>query len=305
MITSLFFRTLPTKWRIRGPRSPHSGLPKSRAAPRALPSAPFACLLLAAVGAPAKADDVPDASLTQSRYVIGATYLASAEYPGSDRSDNKLRPLWAYQYGRWRLSNSRAGAVLGFATDAPGPGASAELLRSKNWHLGAALRFDSGRKASDSPYLHGLPDVARTLRGRLYASYTLNQQWSIGGNVSQDLLGRGGGALATIDLGHRYWITPQLEWTTGMGLSLADHRNMQTYFGIDSEQASLSGLRPFAAGAGPRDVHLGTGLMRALTPHWIAFGNLGVSRLLADAASSPLTHRANGVSATLGIAYRN
>jgi outer membrane protein len=262
-------------------------------------------LLWASLSSPAKAEDVVDTPLTQSRYVLGATYIASAEYPGSDRSDNKLRPLWAYQYGRWRLSNSRAGAVLGFATDAPGPGASAELVGTKDWHVGAAFRFDSGRKAGDSPYLHGLSDVQRTLRGRLYASHTLNAQWSIGGNLSQDLLGRGGGALASVDLGHRYWITPRTEWTSGLGVTLANERNMQTYFGITAEQASQSGLRQFAAGAGMRDVHLGTGLTTALTPHWIAFGNVGVSRLLSDAAASPLTHRVSSVSGTLGIAYRN
>lgn len=264
-----------------------------------------AALLLLAAGMPARADDVVDATLTQSRFVLGVTSISSAAYPGSDQSKVKLRPLWAYQYGRWRISSSRASAVLGFATDAPGPGASTELIGTKDWHLGAAFRLDSGRKASDSPYLHGLPDVRRTLRGRIYTSYAIDKQWSIGGNVSQDLLGRDGGALVSIDLGHRRWLTPQLEWTSALGATLANRRHMTTYFGISDEQALQSGLRPFAPGAGLRDVHLGTGLTTALTPHWIAFGNLGVSRLLGGAADSPLTRRANGFSASLGIAYRN
>jgi len=262
-------------------------------------------LTFGAFGMPAWADDVVDTTLTQSRFVLGAAFMSSAEYPGSDQNKSRLRPLWAFQYGRWRLSSSRASAVLGFAADAPGPGASAELVSTKDWHVGAAFRVDSGRKASDSPYLQGLPDVKRTLRGRLYASYAISKQWSIGGNMSQDLLGRGGGALASIDLGYRRWITPRLEWTSGMGVTLANKRNMTSYFGISDAQAVQSGLRPVAPGAGLRDVHLGTGLTTALTPHWIAFGNVGVSRLLADAADSPLTRRANSVNASLGIAYRN
>lgn len=262
-------------------------------------------LILAALSLPAQAEDVVDTTMTQSRYVLGATLVSSAQYPGSDQRETKLRPLWAYQYGRWRLSSSRASAVLGFARDAAGPGASAELVNAKNWHLGAAFRFDSGRKASDSPDLHGLPDVPRTLRGRIYASYAFNRQWSIGGNVSQDLLGRGGGAQASIDLGHRYWVTPRIEWTSGMGVTLANQRNMTTYFGISDAQASQSGQRPFAPGAGLRDVHLGTGLTTTITPHWIAFANIGWSRLLGDAAVSPLTRRASSVAGTLGIVYRN
>ncbi len=262
-------------------------------------------ILLCGLAKPAKAEDVVATILTQSRYVLGATYASSAEYPGSDRSQAKLRPIWAYQYGRWRLSTSRASAVLGFATDAAGPGASAELISTKNLHLGAAFRFDSGRRASDSTHLHGLPDVARTLRGRIYASYTLSKQWSVSGSLSHDLLGRGGGALASVDLGHRYWITPRTEWASGIGVNLADRRNMTTYFGISSAHAVQSGLRPFAASAGLRDIHLGTGLTTALTPRWIAFGNVGWSRLLADAAGSPLTRRASSANATFGLAYRN
>ncbi len=273
--------------------------------PKHLYAYPVALLvILGGLGMPARAEDVFETFLAQSRFVIGANLISSAGYPGSDRSEVKLRPLWAYQYGRWRLSTSRASAVLGFAADAAGPGASAELVATRNWHLSAAFRFDSGRKSTDSPDLHGMPDVARTLRGRINASYTVNKQWSISGNVSQDLLGRDGGALASIDLGHRYWITPRTEWTNGLGATLANKRNMMTYFGISGEQASLSGLRPFEASAGCRDVHLGTGLTTALTPRWIAFGNLGWSRMLGAAADSPLTRRANNFGATLGLAYR-
>lgn len=262
-------------------------------------------MLSSALVCPAKAEDLADAAKTQARYVIGGSFASSPEYPGSDRSEIKLHPLWAYQYGRWRLSSSGASAVLGFATDAAGSGASTELVGTKNLHIGAAFRFDAGRKASDSPYLHGLPDVARTLRGRLYASYTLNPRWTISGNVSQDLMGRGGGALASVDLAYKYWITPRIEWASGLGATLADDRNMTTYFGISPQQASQSGLRPFAAGAGLRDIRIGTGLTVGLTPNWIAFGNVGWSRLLSDAADSPLTRRARSAGATFGIAYRN
>jgi outer membrane protein len=305
MITSMHSQAHFVGLLMQGARTSAAQKLNFPARPRRLVTTLSANLLLVALGTPARAEDLVDTSLTQSRFVLGGALMSSAEYLGSDRRDQKLSPLWAFQYGRWRLSSSRASAVLGFASDAAGPGASAELAGTKNWHVGAAFRVDHGRKTSDSPYLIGLPDVKRTLRGRIYASYTLSPQWTIGGNVSQDLLGRGGGALASIDLGYRHWITPGIELTSGLGVSLADKRNMRTYFGISGEQAAQSGLRPFAAGAGFRDAHLGLGLTTALTPHWIAFGNIGVSHLLADAAHSPLTRRANNVGATLGIAYRN
>ncbi|MFX7977160.1 MipA/OmpV family protein, partial [Acinetobacter baumannii] len=42
----------------------------------------------------------------------------------------------------------------------------------------------------------------------------------------------------------------------------------------------------------------------ALTPRWILFGNAGTSRLIGDAAASPLTLNRSSYSAGLGLAYR-
>jgi outer membrane scaffolding protein for murein synthesis (MipA/OmpV family) len=268
-------------------------------------AAPFLAILIALFSGAAGADeDIAEPSATQSRYVIGASGTSAAEYQGSNNRDFKLRPLWAYQYGRFRISTSRASGVLGFATDTPLPGASAEVLSTDTWRVGGALRFDSGRKASDSPYLAGMPDVERTLRGRIYASYALTKSWGIGGNVSQDLLGRNGGALASMDIGFRHWLTPRTEWTTGGGLSFGDARNMQTYFGVTDADAVKTGLPAFSPGAGLKDVHAGIGLTTALTKRWIVFANVGGSKLLGDAAASPLTKEPSSFSATAGVAYR-
>lgn len=261
----------------------------------------IAALLTAATTASALDD--PEQPVPASRYVVGASLTSSPEYPGASRREIKLRPLWAYQYGRWRISTSRASSVLGFASDAVGPGASAELVSSKTWRVGAALRFDSGRSSSDSPDLEGMPDIKRTLRGRFYASYRLGEQWNLNGSVSQDLLGHHGGALASLDLGHQIRLGERTELSSGIGVSLGDASYMNTYFGVPD-----SAVRPdraaFTPGAGARDVHIGVGLMTALTPRWIAFANIGASRLLQDAAASPLIKRSTGSSAGIGLAYR-
>lgn len=266
-------------------------------------SALAAAAALSTVLPESRAEEDPDSSLPVSRYVIGASVTSAPEYSGSGRRTTKLRPLWAYQYGRWRISTSRASSVLGFASDAVGPGASAELISSKSWRVGAALRFDSGRSSSDSEDLAGMPDVKRTLRGRFYAAYRFGEQWTLSGSVSQDLIGRRGGALASLDLGHQVRLGGQTELTGGMGISFGNARYMTTYFGVPRSAARPD--RPaFAPSAGARDVHAGIGIMTALTPRWIAFANVGASRLLQDAAASPLTRHATGTSASVGLAYR-
>lgn len=250
-----------------------------------------------------QAADDPDSPDMASKYVIGASLTSAPEYPGASKRVAKLRPLWAYQYGRLRISTSRASSVLGFAADAAGPGASAELVASKTWRLGAALRFDSGRSSSDSADLAGMPDVKRTLRGRVYASVRLTDAWTLNSSLSQDLLGHHGGALASFDLGHRMKFSERTELSSGVGISFGNARYMNTYFGVPD--SAVRADRPaFSAGAGPRDVHVGVGVMTALTPRWIAFANIGASRLLNDAATSPLTRQVTGSSAGIGLAYR-
>lgn len=268
--------------------------------PSLAPACLLAALTLAAI--PAHADD--EAPAPSSNWLVGAIALSQPEYEGSDRRIVKLRPLWAYQWGRFRISTSRAGAVMNFASDPQGPGASALLLSSDSLRFGAALRFDSGRQSGDSAHLQGLPDIRRTLRGRLFAAWKLGEHWNLGGNLSQDLLGRRGGAVGSLDLGYHQRLGERTEWSAGVGMSLANGQNMRSYFGITPEQATATGLPAFTPGGGLRNVYGGVGFTTALTPRWILFGNAGGSRLVGDAAASPLTLQKSSFSMGLGLGYR-
>jgi outer membrane scaffolding protein for murein synthesis (MipA/OmpV family) len=241
---------------------------------------------------------------SRARYLLGLNVSLGPEYPGADKQRLKARPLWAYQKGRFRISTGAAGGLLDLGGAASGPGASAELLRSDRLRLGVALRIDQGRDSADSDRLRGVPDVRATLRGRVYASYALSGGWSLGAAVSQDLLGRQGGISLGLDLGYSARLGPLTTWQAGAGLSLGDRRYMRSYFGISERVAASSGYAVFDPGNPLRDVHAGLGFRHGLSRHWLSFGGIVYSRLLADAAASPLT-RARGSSAvSLGLAYR-
>lgn len=261
------------------------------------------CLALAAVSGPVLAQPEPGVA-EDARYLLGLAALDAPEYSGSDKREFKLRPLWAYQKGRFRISTSRSNSLLGFGSDASGPGASADLLSSERFKLGLALRVDSGRSSGDSTRLAGLPDIRRTLRGRVYVAYAFDKHWSLSGGWSQDLLGREGGALLGLDLGYRARLGPDTEWTAGAGLSFGDRRNLRSYFGVTEAASQASGLPVFTPSRMLRDAHAGVGLTTAFNRHWLGFAGLGVSTLLADAADSPLTHKKGSVSGSAGLVYR-
>lgn len=150
------------------------------------------CALALAFSQSGHAEEDDQKTTSGHNYLVGAMALSQPDYEGSERRIIKLRPLWAYQWGRFRLSTSRSAAAMNFASDPQGPGASALLVDGNRFRFGGALRFDSGRQSGDSPRLNGLPDVERTLRGRVFVGYKLSDRWDVSANVSQDLLGRQG-----------------------------------------------------------------------------------------------------------------
>lgn len=237
-------------------------------------------------------------------YVLGVAMVSSPTYSGAAARDLSLRPVAAVRWGRFRISSSRGGALLGFGTDAPAPGVSADLFSSDRFNLGLAVRGDNGRSAGDDPALTGLPDVRATLRARLYAGYKLTPGWGLGVSVSQDLLGRSGGATATTDVGYRFRSSPGTEWTVGGGANFGSRRYMQNHFGVPASAVPVSGYPLYEPDAGVVDLHMGVGVTTLISRRWIAFGGVGVSRLQGQAARSPLTRQPGSVTGTVGIAWR-
>ena len=235
---------------------------------------------------------------------LGLSGSLSTTSFGTATSTAQARPVWAFQYGRIRISTGGAAAVLGIAQDPRGPGASAELLSTDRVRLGVALRIDRGRNSSAIEGLEGLPDVPATLRTRVYSSYALTARWTLAGSISQDILGRGGGTVATADFGYRAPFNPASEWYAGLGLSWADARYMNSYYGVPPDSPAGSGRAGYEPGAGPTSLRAGIGFTTALSSRWILFGGAGVTQLLGHAADSPLTTERLSRSVSIGLAYR-
>ncbi len=158
-------------------------------------------------------------------YVLGAIVSSSPRLRGRCRALYGLRPAWALEYGRFRLSSSRGNALIGHGLTAQSEsGASAMLAQSERFSLRASLRIDQGDDGSDSPRRRGLPEVRSTLRARLSTGYALTPRWSVGAGVSQDILGRDGGALMSLNLGYSFPYSQQTRVSFGVGAGFADRQ---------------------------------------------------------------------------------
>jgi outer membrane scaffolding protein for murein synthesis (MipA/OmpV family) len=238
------------------------------------------------------------------RYLLGGAVSFSPEYDGASRYAAKFRPVWAVKFGRVLIASGGGSALLGFGRGGAGPGASTQLLETERWRVGLSLRLDGGRDSGDADSTRGLPDVKRTVRARAYVNYSLATDWNLGASLSQDALGRGGGIVGSLDLGWRLFRSESTEWTSGIGLTGGNARNLRSYFGVPDAGATPA-RAAYRPGAGLRDAYIGMSVRHALDKHWFVFGSAGVSRLLGPAADSPLVQRASSQSMAVGLAWRN
>lgn len=261
------------------------------------------CLAVAAaclIGAAARAAE--SEAPTAWEGAIGPVINHSPAFAGARDHRTTLLPGFFVRYGRFTATN--AGGFVTRKQDEVDRGVAADLLRGDQYRLSLALRFDGGRSSSDSPLLSGLGNVRMTLRARLGLTVKLDRHWRTSTAMSADLMGRGGGVTFDQNLQYDERLSPRTVWHTSVGVSAADQRYMQSYFGVTDAQAAASSYTAHRAGAGLRDVHMGTGLKIDLGERWVAFGDVGAARLLGSALASPLTQRAWGWSTRAGVAWR-
>jgi MipA family protein len=170
--------------------------------------------------------------------------------------------------------------------------------------LSAGLRVDNGRKSGDSGNLAGLPDIRRTLRGRVAASWQPLPRWALSASAQSDLLGRQGGTTLSAGIGHSIPISERQRVGLSAGATLGDATYMNSYFGIDPTAAAASNRRPFVPGAGLRDVGVGASHNLRVSQRWFVMTTVSAARLQGDAAISPVTQKRNQFGASFSVAYQ-
>lgn len=264
-------------------------------------AAGLACMALSA----AWAADEPLALDASKDYLVGASLASTADSLGTSSQKLRLRPMWAFQLGRFRVATSGASALLYQGRESVDSGVSTVLSRSDRFSINTSLSYDEGRSWADDPVFRGLPRVRDTLRGRLGVGLTLGPRWSMSARASQDLLGREGGLRIEAGLNYRYPVSSQTHWDFSMGTAWANQTYRQTQYGISPESAAATGLPAYALGSGWDAVSAGMRITSALSRRWVAYGALGVSQLQGSASRSPLATRPTTYNLTIGLAYRN
>jgi outer membrane scaffolding protein for murein synthesis (MipA/OmpV family) len=229
------------------------------------------------------------------KYLLGAALSNHASYFGAQDRETKLVPVWAIRRGRWQINSSGAATLMGLGRQLQDAGANADIGQFGRVRFGLGLRVDTGRKSADSPTTVGLPDVRRTVRGRIGASYKIDDDWRFSVGANTDLLNRGGGSVYSTELNYRLYQGLHSTCSTGLQAQAGSGTYMRSFFGTPS----------YTPGAGLRDIAVGVNCNQLLSPHWILFGSFAAGRLLGPAADSPLNQKSANYAFSIGLAWRN
>lgn len=239
---------------------------------------------------------------TEWEGAIGVTASYRPEYSGADKQITKLSPALFLRYGRFTITNA-SGFVTRRADDVV-RGLGIDMVRSDRVRLNIALRVDQGRSEDTSTALTGMGDVRMTIRARTSVSWKLDGPWRLGASWSMDLLSHGGGAFGDIGGGWEQRVAPDTVLTIGGGVSFANRRYMQSYYGVSEEQAARTGYPVYEPRFGLRDVATYINVRHDINADWILLSGANVTRLAGPPLDSPLTTNRMGWGVSAGIARR-
>lgn len=222
---------------------------------------------------------------------VGTAY--TPRYQGGDRYKVSVVPLLRVAYEDFAtLQNTRL---------------RINLLQYENITVGPTIRYAFGRSASNDPVLEGWGKIGDTVELGVFLRYTINKL-----HITLEYregLSNGRGAITHLTFAHGLYQDERTRVLATASTSWGSGEKLQTTFGITPQQAdrAVMDLPAYNAGSGIYEVSSLLGAEYALTGNWFAGAVLGYTRLLADAADSPIVSElgsANQFTLGTGLLYR-
>ena len=210
--------------------------------------------------------------------VAGAGAFTIPRYPGSSSVEVKAFPVVDAEF--WNRLFIHTGDGVGLY-----------LWHAPAWNAGISLDADPlHRYEKDAERLRGLGNVDQTERVNfLVAHYTSCSEIKL--KLSADVGGQGHGNIADLEMARSRELLPGLRLRAAVGWTWTDAQYMRTFFGVNTRQSFQSGLPVFSPEAGVSSVRGVLAAQYAVTEHWLIGGLASVTRLLGDAADSPITEK--------------
>lgn len=212
----------------------------------------------------------------EKSYSLGLGVGVTPDYEGSDDYEAVPIPLAQVVWD------------TGQYVELQGPKLKANLIASETWRLGPMANYRRGRDDVDDKKVDKLEDVDDAFELGLFGGVIVNN-WDFALEAAQDVADGHDGFLLKLRGGYAWRLNPFWILSAGVSTTYADDDYMESYFGIDEENAARSGLKTFNADSGIKDVAFDLGVAYNFADNWSLRAIGSYTRLVSDAADSPVT----------------
>jgi outer membrane protein len=230
----------------------------------------------------------------QQRNFLALGAISVPEFEGS--ADKTVAPFLVGQFDYGRSGSLRL----------TGLGLQYNFMDEKSpWAFGPLL---SSRLKRDSDVTDEVVKKLREVEGVMefgaFVEYRFANSFSSGDGFSVGLEAkRGKGSQAALFLNYRAPKTGDFQFSADARVVFANDEYMDTYFSIDAENRTRSGLPLYTAASGAKNASMGVTGIYGINRDWFLVGRIGVSKLLGDAKDSPIVQlRGDSSAASVGFA---
>ena len=220
-----------------------------------------------------------------THYTLGVGVGVAPDYEGSD--DYQAVPLWNLRVDNLYDPNTFIQVI--------GPRLRSNFLPDPHWRLGLDGQFIKERNDVHDNAVDDLKSVDASVMLGVVGGYDFfadpRQDLALEIEARQDVA-NGNGFLGTLRGVYSTQLSPSWRLNTSLESTWASSDYMDAYFSIDSSDAARSGLRQYNADAGIKDVTFGGTLTYGFTERWSISGLATYTRLVGDAADSPVVKNA-------------
>ena len=202
--------------------------------------------------------------------------------------------------------------AYGIGLEIKGPEAALNFRPDAAFQFGPAIGYDMGRDGTSNKVVDRLDAIDGAFEAGGFASYQFNSllaqadMLEISAELMADVSGVHEGVSGSIGVYYMVAATERLRLGLDTSVGLASDGYMDTYFGVTAKGARQSGLAAYTASGGVKNVSVGATASYNLTERWGIVGRAQYSRLLGDAADSPIVKQegsADQFMGGLGISY--
>ncbi|WP_211109659.1 MipA/OmpV family protein [Azospirillum oleiclasticum] len=222
----------------------------------------------------------------QNRWIFGAGVAMAPRYQGSDRYEAQPLPLIDVRVGRF------------FAK--VGDGIGVTVIETPTFTAGVSVNWLQGYDADDVP--DGVQGVDSALGARVFVSARL-KGFVATLAATQAVTDTDRGLLINAGVAYPIRATERLTITPSLGATWGSRTYMDGYFGIDTSEATASGLPRYRPSSGLKDLSFRVAANYRITDSISLAASIGVTQLLDRAADSPIVEKKTQPIGLVGLTY--